>query len=40
MSARIASLEREVATLRGEDPGNIAEVVPLRPARGPSPAGG
>jgi serine O-acetyltransferase len=40
MSARIASLEREVATLRGEDPGNVAEVVPLRPARGPSPAGG
>ncbi len=40
MSARIASLEREVATLRGEDPGQVAEVVPLRPARGPSPAGG
>jgi serine O-acetyltransferase len=40
MSARIASLEREVATLRGEDPEAVAEVVPLRPARGPSPAGG
>src|SRR4051794_18971548 len=40
MSARIAALEREVATLRGEDPDAIAEVVPLRPARGPSPAGG
>jgi serine O-acetyltransferase len=40
MSARIASLEREVATLRGDDPGAVAEVVPLRPVRGPSPAGG
>src|SRR6478672_12252277 len=40
MARRIADLEREVATLRGEDPGKIAEVVPLRPARGPSPAGG
>jgi serine O-acetyltransferase len=40
MSARIASLEREVATLRGEDPDQVADVVPLRPARGPSPAGG
>ena len=40
MAARIADLEREVATLRGEDPGKVAAVVPLRPARGPSPAGG
>jgi serine O-acetyltransferase len=40
MSARIASLERELATLRGEDPSAVADVVPLRPARGPSPAGG
>jgi serine O-acetyltransferase len=40
MSARIAALEREVATLRGEDPEAVAEVVPLRPVRGPSPAGG
>src|SRR3954454_14463955 len=40
MARRIAALEREVATLRGEDPGAVAEVVPLRPARGPSPAGG
>src|SRR4051794_26802470 len=40
MSARVASLEREIAVLRGEEPGAAAEVVPLRPARGPSPAGG
>ena len=40
MATRIASLEREVAMLRGEEPGAPAEVVPLRPARGPSPAGG
>jgi len=40
MARRIAELEREVATLRGEDPGLIAEVVPLRQSRGPSPAGG
>jgi serine O-acetyltransferase len=38
MSARIALLERELAELRGQDP--PAEVVPLRPSRGPSPAGG
>src|SRR3954451_18515728 len=40
MSTRVAMLEREVAMLRGEEPGAPAEVVPLRPARGPSPAGG
>jgi serine O-acetyltransferase len=40
MAARVAALEREVATLRGEEPATEAEVVPLRPARGPSPAGG
>src|ERR1051325_10609116 len=40
MSARIASLEREIATLRGEEPSAQADVVPLRPVRGPSPAGG
>src|SRR3954468_8971402 len=40
MARRIADLEREVATLRGEAPGKIAEVVPLRTSRGPSPAGG
>src|SRR5690349_13657170 len=38
MSARVALLERELAELRGLDP--PAEVVPLRPSRGPSPAGG
>jgi serine O-acetyltransferase len=40
MSARVASLERELAELRGQEPGPAAEVVPLRPTRGPSPAGG
>src|ERR1700754_75138 len=40
MARRIAELEREVATLRGEDPGQVAEVVPFRSARGPSPPGG
>ncbi len=40
MAGRIASLERELAALRGEELGPQAEVVPLRPARGPSPAGG
>ena len=40
MATRIALLEREVAMLRGEEPGAPAEVVALRPARGPSPAGG
>jgi serine O-acetyltransferase len=39
MSARIADLEREVAELRGHEHA-AAEVVPLRPARGPNPAGG
>jgi serine O-acetyltransferase len=38
MSRRIAELEREVAQLRGQPA--PAAVVPLRPARGPSPAGG
>ena len=38
MSRRVAELEREVAELRGGPA--PAEVVPLRPARGPSPAGG
>jgi serine O-acetyltransferase len=40
MATRVALLEREIAMLRGEEPGLPAEVVPLRPARGPSPAGG
>jgi serine O-acetyltransferase len=39
MSARIAELEREVANLRGHEHAE-ADVVPLRPARGPNPAGG
>ena len=39
MSGRIAELEREVASLRGEEHAE-ADVVPLRPARGPNPAGG
>jgi serine O-acetyltransferase len=38
MSRRVAELEREVAALRGTPA--PADVVPLRPARGPSPAGG
>jgi serine O-acetyltransferase len=40
LSARIAELEREVAELSGAEPEDIADVRPLRPARGPSPAGG
>jgi serine O-acetyltransferase len=40
MARRVAELEREVAQLRGEEPQPEAEVVPLRPVRGPSPAGG
>jgi serine O-acetyltransferase len=40
MASRIAALEREVRVLRGEEPGAPAEVVPLRPVGGPSPAGG
>jgi serine O-acetyltransferase len=39
MSARIADLERELAAVRGHEHA-AAEVVPLRPARGPNPAGG
>jgi serine O-acetyltransferase len=39
MSARIADLERELAGLHGQEHAE-AEVVPLRPARGPNPAGG
>jgi serine O-acetyltransferase len=40
MAARIAELEREVAALRGTEPGAPAEIVRLRPVHGPSPAGG
>ena len=39
MSARIAELEREVDRLHGRESPD-ADVVPLRPARGPNPAGG
>jgi serine O-acetyltransferase len=40
MAGRIAELEREVAALRGEEPGAHAEIVRLQPVHGPSPAGG
>jgi serine O-acetyltransferase len=40
MAQRVTELEREVAALRGEEPRQEGEVVPLRPVRGPSPAGG
>ena len=40
MARRVAELERTVAELRGEDLQPEAEVVPLRPVRGPNPAGG
>ena len=39
LSARIAELERELAAQRGEE-SEAGEVVPLRPVRGPNPAGG
>src|SRR3954447_24826802 len=40
LSRRIKELESEVAALRGEEADDQAEVVPLRPVRGPNPAGG
>jgi serine O-acetyltransferase len=40
LSRRIKELEAEVAALRGEEADDEAEVVPLRPVRGPNPAGG
>jgi serine O-acetyltransferase len=40
LSGRISELERELAALRGEQSDEEGEVVPLRPARGPNPAGG
>jgi serine O-acetyltransferase len=40
LSRRIGELERELATLRGEERDGDGEVVPLRPVRGPNPAGG
>jgi serine O-acetyltransferase len=39
MAARIAALERELAELRGQERLE-ADVVPLHPTGGPSPAGG
>jgi serine O-acetyltransferase len=40
MARRVAELEREVAELRGTEPGAPADIVRLRPVHGPSPAGG
>jgi serine O-acetyltransferase len=40
LSARITELEREVADLSGAEPDIRADVRPLRPVHGPSPAGG
>ena len=40
MARRVAELERTVAELRGEPAQPEGDVVPLRPVRGPNPAGG
>ena len=40
LSSRIGSLERAVADMRGEEQRPPGDVVPLRPKRGPNPAGG
>jgi len=40
LSSRIAELEREVAELSGSERAPGADVRPLRPVHGPSPAGG
>lgn len=42
LAARIGALERAVAERAGEDPdqAEVGEVRPLRPVRGPNPAGG
>ena len=40
LSRRIAELERELASLRGTAGDEQGDVVPLRPVRGPNPAGG
>ena len=40
LSARLSALERTVAELAGDDTAPPAEVLPLRPVRGPNPAGG
>jgi serine O-acetyltransferase len=40
LARRIGELEREIAELAGSDQRVEGEVVPLRPVRGPNPAGG
>jgi serine O-acetyltransferase len=40
LSARLGALERTVAELAGDDAAPPGDVVPLRPVRGPNPAGG
>jgi serine O-acetyltransferase len=40
LASRIGALERAVAELSEEEPGPIVEVRPLRPVKGPNPAGG
>jgi serine O-acetyltransferase len=40
LAARIATLERAIAELSGDDTKVSGEVRPLRPVRGPNPAGG
>ncbi|MCL2768786.1 MAG: serine O-acetyltransferase [Solirubrobacterales bacterium] len=40
LAGRIGELERAVARLSGEEPEQVAEVKPLRPAKGRNPAGG
>jgi serine O-acetyltransferase len=40
LASRIAALERMVSELSEEEPEPVAEVRPLRPVRGPNPAGG
>ena len=40
LSKRIADLERELDEVRGEPAEPRADVLPLRPVRGPNPAGG
>jgi serine O-acetyltransferase len=40
LASRLAALELAIAELQDEPPGPPAEVRPLRPVRGPNPAGG
>jgi serine O-acetyltransferase len=40
LSARIATLERMIGELSEGEPQPLAEVRPLRPVKGPNPAGG